>query len=233
MSAVDTEAATVADLTERGVVAVMRAPDPELVVTAGLALADGGVTAIEVTYTVPRAGEAIAALAADGRLLVGAGTIETEQQAREAVAAGARYLVSPHRCDAAIEVAAEAGIAAIPGVWTPTEVALAAERCKLLKLFPATIGGVELLKVLRAPFPRIAFMPSGGVTAENLGEWLAAGARCVGAGGDLAPADAIMRGDADELTRRARRWSEALAAARGGVSEGTTGDAASGAVDGA
>ncbi|MBB4662832.1 bifunctional 4-hydroxy-2-oxoglutarate aldolase/2-dehydro-3-deoxy-phosphogluconate aldolase [Conexibacter arvalis] len=235
MSHVDTETATIASLQQRGVVAVMRAPDPELVVTAGRALADGGVTAIEVTYTVPRAAEAIAALAEDPRLLVGAGTIETAEQAREALAAGARYLVSPHRCDAAIDVAAEAGLPAIPGVWTPTEVAVAAERCRLLKLFPATIGGVDLLKVLCAPFPRIAFMPSGGVTADNLGDWLAAGATCVGAGGDLAPADAIMRGDADELTRRARRWSDALAAARerSGAGTGSATTASAGAGGGA
>lgn len=214
MSAAATAETTVGELRERGIVAVMRASRPELVVTAARALADGGVSAIEVTFTVPRAEEAIAALAEDPRLLVGAGTIETAEQASAAVAAGARYLVSPHRCDAAIEVAEEAGLPAIPGVWTPTEVAQAAERCELLKLFPAAVGGIELLKALRAPFPRRAFMPSGGVTADNLGAWLAAGAAVVGAGGDLAPADAVERGDAAELTERARRWSRALAQAR-------------------
>lgn len=206
--------ATIEVLRERGIVAVMRAPAPEQVATAARALADGGVTAIEVTYTVPDAAAAIAALAGDERLLVGAGTIETEAQAREAVAAGARYLVSPHICDAAIEVAAEAGIPAIPGVFTPTEVAAAARRCELLKLFPASLGGIALLKALRAPFPELAFMPSGGVTAENLGAWFAAGAVAVGAGGDLAPPSAVASGDAAELTRRARQWSDALATTR-------------------
>ncbi|ADB53090.1 bifunctional 4-hydroxy-2-oxoglutarate aldolase/2-dehydro-3-deoxy-phosphogluconate aldolase [Conexibacter woesei] len=205
---------TLAALRARGIVAVMRAPAPEQVVAAARALADGGVTAIEVTYTVPDAAAAIAELAGDERLLVGAGTIETETQAREAVAAGARYLVSPHVCDAAIEVADEAGVPAIPGVFTPTEVATAARRCELLKLFPASLGGIELLKALRAPFPRLAFMPSGGVTADNIGAWLAAGAVTVGAGGDLAPSSAVEAGDAAELTRRARRWADALAHAR-------------------
>ncbi|MDW5598507.1 bifunctional 4-hydroxy-2-oxoglutarate aldolase/2-dehydro-3-deoxy-phosphogluconate aldolase [Conexibacter stalactiti] len=208
------EQETIDALAARGIVAVMRAPRAEQVVTAARALADGGVTAIEVTYTVPGAAEAIAALASDPRLLVGAGTIETAAQAREAVAAGARYLVSPHRCDDAIAVAQEAGLPAIPGVYTPTEVAEAARRCRLLKLFPASVGGIELLKALRAPFPALAFMPSGGVTAANLGDWLAAGAVAVGAGGDLVPADAIERGDTAELTRRAREWSAALTSAR-------------------
>lgn len=211
------EQETIDALAARGIVAVMRAPSAEQVVTAAQALADGGVTAIEVTYTVPGAAAAIAALAGDQRLLVGAGTIETEAQAREAVAAGARYLVSPHRCEAAIAVAQEAGLPAIPGVYTPTEVAQAASRCRLLKLFPASVGGVELLKALRAPFPALAFMPSGGVTAGNLGDWLAAGAVAVGGGGDLVPARAVERGDTAELTRRARAWSAALANARAGA----------------
>lgn len=212
--AASTATETIAALRERGIVAVMRAPAPAHVVAAARALADGGVTAIEVTYTVPDAAAAIAELAADARLLVGAGTVVTEAQARDAVAAGARYLVSPHISSAAIDVAEEAGIPAIPGVFTPTEVVTAAERCALLKLFPAGLGGIELLKALRAPFPDLAFMPSGGVTAGNLGAWLAAGAVAVGAGGDLAPAAAVEAGDTAELTRRARAWSDALAHAR-------------------
>jgi 2-dehydro-3-deoxyphosphogluconate aldolase/(4S)-4-hydroxy-2-oxoglutarate aldolase len=215
MSTVEsTEDAVVEELRQRGVVAVVRAATPELAVTASRALGDGGITAIEVTYTVPDAAAAIAELARDERLLVGAGTITTEAQAREAVAAGARYLVSPHRCDAAIDVAEEAGIPAIPGVYTPTEIVEAATRCRLLKLFPANLGGVDLLKTLRGPFPTLSFMPSGGVSADNVGQWLAAGAVALGAGSSLAPSDAVAAGDAEAVTRSARRWSEALAAAR-------------------
>lgn len=209
-----TEAAVVQELRARGIVAVVRAATPALAVTASRALADGGVTAIEVTYTVPDAAAAIAELAADERLLVGAGTITTAAQAREAVAAGARYLVSPHRCDAALDVAEEAGIPALPGVFTPSEVVAAAARARLLKLFPANVGGVDLLKTLRGPFPDLAFIPSGGVTADNLGDWLAAGAVAVSAGSSLAPSTAVATGDADAIAASARRWSEALAAAR-------------------
>jgi 2-dehydro-3-deoxyphosphogluconate aldolase / (4S)-4-hydroxy-2-oxoglutarate aldolase len=219
MTAPADTASTTADaiaglLRERGIVAVMRAPSVALAVTASRALGDGGVTAIEVTYTVPGAAEAIAELSRDERLLVGAGTIETEEQAREAVAAGARYLVSPHRCDAAIDVADEAGIPVLPGVFTPTEVVAAAARSRLLKLFPANVGGIGLLKSLRGPFPGLAFVPSGGVTADNLGDWLAAGAVAVSAGGALAPGAAVAAGDADTISESARVWTRALAAAR-------------------
>lgn len=211
-----TAGGVVEELRTRGVVAVVRAASPALAVTAARALADGGVTAIEVTYTVPDAGEAIAELARDERLLVGAGTIASEAQAREAVAAGARYLVSPHACAAAFDVAEEAGIPALPGVFTPSEVVAAAARARLLKLFPANVGGIGLLKSLRGPFPDLSFMPSGGVSADNLGAWLAAGAVAVSAGGSLAPAAAVAAGDAATLTASARRWSRALADARGG-----------------
>lgn len=210
-----TEDAVVEELRTRGIVAVVRAATPALAVTASRALADGGVTAIEVTYTVPDAAEAIAELARDERLLVGAGTITTEEQAREAVSAGARYLVSPHRCDAALDVAEEAGIPALPGVFTPSEVFAAAARSRLLKLFPANVGGIGLLKSLRGPFPDFSFVPSGGVSVDNLGDWLAAGAVAVSAGSSLAPSGAVAAGDAEALTASARRWTEALAAARG------------------
>lgn len=210
-----TEAAVVEELRTRGVVAVVRAASPALAVTASRALADGGVTAIEVTYTVPDAAQAIAELVQDERLLVGAGTITTEAQAREAVAAGARYLVSPHTCEAALDVADEAGIPALPGVFTPSEVFAASSRSRLLKLFPANVGGIGLLKSLLGPFPDFQFVPSGGVSADNLGEWLAAGAVAVSAGGSLAPAKAVADGDVETLAASARRWSEALTAARG------------------
>jgi len=205
------------DLAERGILAVVRAGSADRAVAAGHALAEGSVTAIEVTFTVPDAVLAIARLAADDSLLVGAGTVLTPDQVAAAVQAGARFVVSPHLDDRVMDAAEELGVPAVPGVFTPTEVATAMRRCSLVKLFPASLGGPELLSALRGPFPDLAAIPTGGVDSANLGDWLAAGAIAVGAGADLCPAGAVEAADADALRGRAERYVAALAAARARV----------------
>jgi 2-dehydro-3-deoxyphosphogluconate aldolase / (4S)-4-hydroxy-2-oxoglutarate aldolase len=202
------------DLAERGILAVLRASSARHAIVAGQALAEGSVTAIEVTFTVPDAPVAIARLAADDSLLVGAGTVLTPDQATAAVHAGARFLVSPHLDDRVLDVADELGVPALPGVLTPTEIAKATLRCSLVKLFPASMGGPELLAALRKPFPDLAVVPTGGVDSGNLGDWLAAGAIAVGAGADLCPRTAVEAGDAKALRGHAERYVAALAAAR-------------------
>ena len=202
------------ELTDRGILAVLRARSAGRAVVAGQALAKGSVTAIEVTCTVPNAPLAIARLAADDSLLVGAGTVLTPDQAAAAVHAGARFLVSPHLDDRVLDAADELGVPALPGVLTPTEVARATLRCSLVKLFPASMGGPRLLAALRGPFPDLAVVPTGGVDSGNLGDWLAAGAIAVGAGTDLCPPAAVEAGDAEALRGHAKRYVAALAAAR-------------------
>lgn len=202
------------DLADRGILAVVRASSARRAVEAGQALAEGSVTAIEVTFTVPDAPLAIARLAADDSLLVGAGTVLTPDQATAAVHAGARFLVSPHLDERVLDAADELGVPALPGVLSPTEVARATLRCSLVKLFPASIGGPELLAALRGPFPDLAVIPTGGVDSGNLGDWLAVGAIAVGAGSDLCPPAAVEAGDAKALRANAERYVAALAAAR-------------------
>ena len=102
----------------------------------------------------------------------------------------------------------------MPGVLTPTEVAAALRRHPLVKLFPAGLGGPGLLRALRGPFPDLRAIPTGGVTADNLGEWLAAGAVAVGAGSDLCPPELADARDAAEIWRRAERYADALREAR-------------------
>jgi 2-dehydro-3-deoxyphosphogluconate aldolase/(4S)-4-hydroxy-2-oxoglutarate aldolase len=205
-------------LEELGVVAVLRGSDPGRVADAARALGAGGVTAVEVTYTVPGATDVIARLASEGGLVVGAGTVTTRRQADEAIAAGARFLVSPSICEAAVEAGAEADVCAIPGVYTPTELASVAARCPLLKLFPSAIGGPALLRALREPFPEVRLMPSGGVSLENLAQWIEAGAVAVSAGSGLCPMDAAAAGDWTRGTELATRWGAALREARAGMS---------------
>lgn len=199
------------ELRRRGIVAVIRGSRAEAAAAAGRALADGGITAVEVTFTVPGACEAVAELAAAPELLVGAGTVLTPEQAREAVAAGARYLVAPNLDPAVVDAADALGVPLLPGVLTPTEVAAAMPRCPVLKVFPASFGGPAYLRALRGPFPGLNAVPTGGVSAENLGEWLAAGALAVGAGGDLCPPSAVDAGDLDAIRARARAYARALA----------------------
>ncbi len=202
------------ELAERGILAVVRAGSADRAVAAGNALAEGSVTAIEVTFTVPDAVLAIARLAADDSLLVGAGTVLTPDQAAAAVQAGARFVVSPHLDERVLDAAEELGVPALPGVFTPTEVARAMRRCSLVKLFPASLGGPALLSALRGPFPDLAAIPTGGVDTANLGDWLAAGAIAVGAGADLCRPGAVEAEDADALRGHAERYVAALAAAR-------------------
>jgi 2-dehydro-3-deoxyphosphogluconate aldolase / (4S)-4-hydroxy-2-oxoglutarate aldolase len=200
-----------AELAERGIVAVLRASSAARAIAAARALAEGGVTAIEVTFSVPDAPSAIAELASDESLLVGAGTVLSGDQVDAAVVAGAGFVVSPNLDEQVLDAAESRGVPALPGVFTPTEVARAARRCSLVKLFPASLGGPALLGALREPFPGLAFVPTGGVTADGIGDWLRAGAVAVGAGGDLCPREAIEAGDVELLRARARRFTAAYA----------------------
>jgi 2-dehydro-3-deoxyphosphogluconate aldolase/(4S)-4-hydroxy-2-oxoglutarate aldolase len=202
------------ELEQRRIVAVLRAGSAARAVAAGQALAAGGITMLEVTFTVPDATEAIERLAADDSLLIGAGTVLTAAEARAAVRAGARFLVSPHLDHAVLDAAEQLGVPALPGVLTPTEVAAASRRSSVVKLFPASLGGPAFLRALRGPFPDLDFVPTGGVDAGNLADWLAAGALAVGAGSDLCPPADVDRGDLRGLRERAMAYVDACAGRR-------------------
>ena len=213
---------TVDALRRAGVVAVVRTSSPELAVSVVRALAAGGVVAAEVTFTVPNAADAIGTLSREhaagnlpSPLVLGAGTVVTAEQANAAIDAGATYLVSPHTPPAVMRVAKERGAAMLPGALTPGEVYAAFDAgADIVKVFPASRMGPKYLSDLRGPYPQIPLMPTGGVSAENMAEWIAAGAVAVGVGGDLVDKKAVAEGRWEELTERARRFSEALRAAR-------------------
>jgi 2-dehydro-3-deoxyphosphogluconate aldolase / (4S)-4-hydroxy-2-oxoglutarate aldolase len=191
-------------------VAVIRAeriPDP--VELAGT-LAAAGIRCVEFTFTTPGALDAIAS-AADSGAVVGAGTVLDERQAREAVAAGARFVVSPACVPELVGACREEGIPVFLGALTPTEIHAAwAAGATAVKLFPAGNGGPRYLEQLRGPFPDIAFVPSGGINEGNAREYLAAGAVAVYAGGSLAPAELVAAGDHDEIARRAHAFIATL-----------------------
>jgi 2-dehydro-3-deoxyphosphogluconate aldolase/(4S)-4-hydroxy-2-oxoglutarate aldolase len=196
------------------IVAVVRAESAQQASDAAAALAEGGITAVEIALTTPDAATAIREIrTAHPKLLVGAGTVLTSYEVTASVKAGAMFVVSPGHSMEVLDAARHARLLAIPGVLTPTEIQRAQSLAPLLKLFPAGLGGPELLRALRGPFPDVRFMPTGGVQLDNLVEWFAAGAFAVGAGTDLCPPDALRRGDYGAVTERAREYVAVLGTA--------------------
>jgi 2-dehydro-3-deoxyphosphogluconate aldolase/(4S)-4-hydroxy-2-oxoglutarate aldolase len=195
---------------QTGVVAVVRAQSAADAVRISKECAQGGIDSIEITYTTPGAGDAIRALAKDPGLLVGAGTVLDIDTAQDAISAGAQFIVSPHCDPAIISYCTAQGIPAIAGVMTVTEAVQALRAgCKLLKLFPADSLGPGFIKALHGPLPGVLVLPTGGITVENAGDFIRAGAVAVGAGGNLTRGD--IAENARELVRAVKRAKEGIA----------------------
>ena len=200
-----------------GVVAVIRLKDAAKLRAVVDAMAEGGVRALEVTMTVPRAVELIGELAPglpEGFLL-GAGTVTDAETAHKVIDAGASFVVGPIFRPDIIAACHERDVAAMPGCFTPTEI-FTAHQCgaDIVKVFPATALGPQFIKDMRAPLPHIKLMPTGGVTLDNAGDWIRAGAVAVGVGSSLLDGKAIDAGCFDVITANARRVVASVAAAR-------------------
>jgi len=209
------------DVVERirqlGIVAVIRMKDAAKLRAVIDALAAGGVRAVEVTMTVPGAVGLIAQLASSlpGEILLGAGTVTDATMARAVIDAGARYVVSPVFRREMIAACHERDVAAAPGCFTPTEILDAHEAgADIVKVFPATALGPQFLKDVRAPLPELRLMPTGGVTLDNAGEWIRAGAVAVGVGSALLDTRAIEEDRLDVLTANAKRIVASVTSAR-------------------
>ncbi|ROS31806.1 bifunctional 4-hydroxy-2-oxoglutarate aldolase/2-dehydro-3-deoxy-phosphogluconate aldolase [Cellulomonas sp. PhB150] len=161
------------------------------------ALVDGGLPVAEVTFRTAAAPDAIRAIAARGDVLVGAGTVLTAGQVDQAVAAGARYVVSPGTSRAVVERCAEHGIPVLPGAVTATEVQAALELgVTTVKFFPAgTSGGAKAIAALGAPFVGLSFVPTGGIGPGNLDEYLALPSVAAVGGSWMVPRDLVRGGD--------------------------------------
>lgn len=192
-------------------------PDPARLAAA---LAAAGIRAVEFTFTTPGAPAVIEAAAAAGDAVIGAGTVLTAAQARDAIAAGARFLVTPGLRPEVARIGREAGVAVVMGALTPTEVAAAMECADAVKIFPARLGGPAYLRDLRGPFPQVRLIPSGGVGVGNARAFLDAGAVAVAAGTDVVPPDLVERGEHAAIAARARDF---LAALRSGGDDAGTG----------
>ncbi|WP_075217981.1 bifunctional 4-hydroxy-2-oxoglutarate aldolase/2-dehydro-3-deoxy-phosphogluconate aldolase [Mongoliimonas terrestris] len=201
----DTEA-LLAVLRRAPVVPVLIVDRLEDAVPLGTALVKGGLPALEVTLRTDCAMKAVEAMSAIDGGVVGAGTILDPSQAREAVAAGAKFLVSPGTTPAILDAALDLGVPILPGVATASEALMARERgFKILKFFPAgPAGGPTYLKALASPIADVMFCPTGGVTAENARDYLKLpNVVCVG-GSWVAPGDAVKAGDWGRIEALAR-----------------------------
>jgi 2-dehydro-3-deoxyphosphogluconate aldolase / (4S)-4-hydroxy-2-oxoglutarate aldolase len=201
---------------ELGLLAVVRGESRGAAVEVSEALVEGGVLGIEITFTTPEAPQVIRDLDEEygDRILLGAGTVTTHEQVEQAAEVGATFLVSPGCDPNLLPAMLETGLLVLPGTLTPSEVMLARGLgAQAVKLFPGSSGGPSYLKALRGPFPDVPFVPTGGVSLENIADWFAAGALAVGAGGALAPSSLESR-DPGEVVENARRFAETVRAAR-------------------
>ncbi len=203
-----------ATLRESGVIAVLRAQKPSDYDAVVDVLAESGVRSVELTLSTPGTLEHLPSLLDRGGAEIGVGTITTVAQAQRAIDGGASYLVTPVIGPEVIELAVAHGIPIYPGGLTPTELFSAWEAgATAVKIFPAQTVGPEYGAHLRGPFPELEFVPSGGITLEDVPRWLKAGAVAVSIGGPLI-GDALNGGSLVALAERARRVVEIVAESR-------------------
>jgi 2-dehydro-3-deoxyphosphogluconate aldolase/(4S)-4-hydroxy-2-oxoglutarate aldolase len=204
---------------DSGIVAVVRVPENRDLIAVAGALADGGVTVVEITLSVPNALEVLRDVrrALGDRILLGAGTILDAESGRAALLAGAEYLVSPTLNLDVIRLCNRYDKLVMPGAFTPTEILAAWEAgADIVKVFPADVVGPAFFKALRGPLPHIRLMPTGGVDLNTAAEFLKAGACCLGVGGQLVEPRAVAARDFARLTDLARKYITAVRAARQG-----------------
>ena len=196
---------------ETGVVAIMRAQSSAQLMTAAEAIKQGGVRVIEVTMTTPGALDVIAAASDQfgDDVLFGAGSVLDPETARAAILAGAGFIVAPTLKLETIALCNRYGIPVMPGVATPTEALTAWEAgADMVKLFPASFGGPDLVKAILAPLPHLEIVPVGGVNLDTAAEFICKGSTALGVGSSLVNQKLLDSGDMDELTRRAKGFIE-------------------------
>ena len=203
---------------EIGIVPVVRAATFEEARQAVDAICAGGIPVIEITMTVPNAPAVIREVVRKygDKVLTGAGTVLRSEQATECLDAGAEFLVSPGLSVPVIKTAQARGRLAIPGALTPTELMMASlEGARVIKIFPCeNMGGAKYIKALKAPFPGVELIPTGGVNLSNAAGYIAAGAFALGVGADLVNVAALRAGKAQEIIDAAKKLVEAVREAR-------------------
>ena len=201
-----------------GIVPVVRTMSAESAIKSIEAIYNGGIRAAEITMTVPGALRALEKVADQfgDRIVLGAGTVLDPETARACMLAGAEFFVTPSLRLTTIEMVKRYSKVIIPGAMTPTEVVTAWEAgADIVKIFPCgAVGGPKYIKALRAPFPHIEMVPTGGVNLETAGEFLKAGACAVAVGAELVDAKSVKEGRYEIIEEKARQYLAAVAKAR-------------------
>lgn len=201
-----------------GVIGIFRVDSPDACFKAMEALREGGLHALEVTTTTPNAVEVVreARKKYGDETLIGMGTVLDAETAEKGIEAGAQFIVSPSVDKGVLDVCRKHDVVSCPGTFSATEVVQAWKwGADLVKLFPISQVGPGYMKALMGPLPWIRFVPTGGVEVENAGEYIKAGAYCLGVGGGLVSKKAISQGRFDLLTQAARDILKAVHDARG------------------
>ena len=208
----------IAAIKDIGVVPVVRTSSAETAIKAIQAVYRGGIRAAEITMTVPGAIRALEKLADEfgDKIVLGAGTVLDPETCRSCMLAGAQFFVTPALKHSTIEMARRYSKVICPGALTPTEVLTAWEAgADFIKIFPASaVGGAKYIKALKAPFPHIEMIPTGGVSIETTPDFLRAGAAAVAAGAELIDGKTIADGNYDVFEERARRFLAAVKSVR-------------------
>jgi 2-dehydro-3-deoxyphosphogluconate aldolase/(4S)-4-hydroxy-2-oxoglutarate aldolase len=203
---------------EIGLIPVVRAESADLAMRAVDAIKAGGVSVLEVTMTIPGAVAVIKSLATayGGEAVIGAGTVLDRETARACIDAGAQFIVSPALHEQTLVFCRDHDVAVFPGALTPTEVLRAWNAgADAVKVFPAgAVGGASYLKALKAPFPQIELVPTGGVSLETAGDLIKAGAMALGVGADLVDLKLLREGREEMITERARQFLKVVHDAR-------------------
>ncbi|MGI6383494.1 MAG: bifunctional 2-keto-4-hydroxyglutarate aldolase/2-keto-3-deoxy-6-phosphogluconate aldolase [Tissierellaceae bacterium] len=194
-----------------GVVAVVRAENSQKAKEIALAVMEGGVDSIEITFTVPGAADVIKDLTKEfgDRLLVGAGTVLDSETARVAILAGAKYIVSPAFDLETAKLCNRYQVPYMPGCMTLTEIITAMEAgADIIKVFPGSAFGPSFIKAIKGPLPQAVLMPTGGVSLDNVDQWIKNGCVAVGVGGNL------TKGTSEEMTNTAKAFVAKVKEAR-------------------
>lgn len=203
-------------ISDVGLVAVVRAQSTEQALKITDACIEGGVAAIEITFTVPRAHKVIENLAnkyAKDEIILGAGTVMDAETARIAILSGAEFIVSASLNRETVKLCNRYGIACMPGAMTIKEVVDAMDAgADIIKIFPGNLFGPQIIKAIKGPIPHAKLMPTGGVDVNNVEEWIKAGAIAVGAGSSLTAG--AKKGDYESITRLGKQFIENIKIAR-------------------
>lgn len=190
----------------------VRTDTPEKAYSAAIACINGGIHLVEITFSVPGADEVIKKLGTETKALIGAGTILSISDLKKALRAGASYIVSPHLDEKIVKHTKKEGAVSIPGACTPTEIYRAhLSGGDIIKLFPfVEIGGLDFLKAIRGPMSFVKFMLSGGLTLDNISEYLSAKPSCILVGSSIMKTELVRVEDWNSITRISKRFVQKI-----------------------